>query len=451
MSQTEKNQIEALLNSNRLQTIAQSILEEAARLGADQAEVNVTANKGFSVAVREGEAETVEYNQDKSIEIEVLFGRRMGSASISDIRPEAIRAAVEAACHIAKFTSEDPYAGLAEKEELAFDYPALELAFPWDITVAQAIELGCECEREAMAYDKRIMSADEISVATMQVLHVYANSHGFMGHFPFTQHELSCVLIAKEGDDMQRDYSYTMASDPTRLTSPQEIARQAAERSVRRLGARRLPTMKAPVIFFAEEARSLFGSFMAAISGGNLYRKASFLLDHLDQKIFPDFMHLQEFPHLPRALGSAPFDNDGVATRSNVFVEDGVLRQYALGVYAARKLGMKTTGNAGGMHNLAVKTGDKDLQGLLKEMDRGLLITEMMGNGVSLITGDYSRGAGGYWVENGEIQYPVHEITVASNLKDMYQRIAAVGNDVDRRGNVHTGSILIEEMMIAGD
>lgn len=446
------NDIEkAIADSSQLQAIAQDMLKEAAKLGADQAEVGITANKGFSVRAREGDVETVEYNQDKAVDITVMFGKRLGSASLSDLRPEAIRAAVEAACHIAKFTDNDPAAGLADKSELAFNYPKLELAYPWRITVDKAIELAIQCEREAVACDKRIMSAEEASVATVEGMYVYANSHGFVGYFPSTRHDMSCVLVAKDGDEMQRDYSYTVSADPEYLESVSEVAKKAAERTVRRLGARKLKTMKAPVIFAAEEARGLLGHFVAAISGGALYRKSSFLVDHLHKKIFRDFMHLQEQPHLPRALGSSPFDNDGVVTRDNIFIEDGVLQNYALGVYSARKLGMKTTGNAGGIHNLTVRTGKKNLAELLQAMGTGLLITELMGQGVNLVTGDYSRGVGGYWVENGEVQYPVHEITVAGRLQEMYMNIAEIGSDVDIRGNILTGSILIEEMMIAGE
>lgn len=441
---------ESTMDNSKLQLIAQDMLQEAARLGASQAEVNIAASKGFSVTAREGDVETIEYNQDKAAEVTVYFGKRSGSASLSDLRPDAIRAAVEAACHIAKFTDEDPVSGLAEKDELAFDYPNLKLDFPWQVTVEEAIELARQCEREAIAYDKRIMSAEDARVATSRVFSLYANSHGFIGTIPHTSHEISCVLVAKDGEDMQRDYSYTVSSDASKLEAVSQVAKQAAERTIKRLGARQLPTMKAPVIYVADQARGLFGSLAAAISGGSIYRKSSFLVDHLNKQIFPDYMQIYEQPHLPGALGSTPFDGDGVLTRPNVFIENGVLRMYALGVYSARKLGMKTTGNAGGMHNLTVRPGTKDLAALIKTMDRGLLITELMGSGVNLITGDYSRGAGGFWVENGEIQYPVHEVTVASKLQDMYTRMVEVGNDVDRRGNVLTGSVLIEEMMIAG-
>lgn len=444
-------QQQAFINPTELQSIAQDILKEAARCGAQQAEVSMAANKGFTVTAHDGDVETVEYNQDKVIEITVYFGQRTGSASLSDLRPEAIRAAVEAACHIAKFTDSDPAAGLADKSEMALSLPSLDLAHHWDVSVEKAIQLACECEREALAHDKRIMSAEEATVATIDVYNLYANSHGFMGGFPYTRHEISCVLVAKDRHDMQRDYSYTQATDPRQLESVAQVAKQAAERTLRRLGARRVKTMKAPVIFAAEEARGLIGHFMAAISGGSIYRKSSFLVDHLGKKVFPDWMHIQEQPHLLKALGSAPFDDDGVLTRNNIFVEDGVLRTYALGSYSARKLGMQTTANAGGVHNLVVRPGNKDLASLLETMGTGLLVTELMGQGVSIVTGDYSRGVGGFWVENGQIQFPVHEITIAGKLQEMYQRIIEIGNDVDVRGNVRTGSILIEEMMIAGE
>ncbi len=441
----------SVLTSNQLKEICEKILEEAKRAGAHQAEVGIATNKGFSVSARDADVETVEYHQDKVIELDVYVGKRTGSASISDMSPKAIRAAVEAACHIAKFTDEDPAAGLAEKEDLAFAYPQLTLAYPWSLSVEQAIQLACECEREALAHDRRIISAEQASITTMEAYHLYANSNGFMGDYAYTRHEISCVLVAKQGDEMQRDYSYSIAADPTQLSSIHQIAREAATRTINRLGARRLSTMKIPVIFNAEEARGLWGHFAAAISGGSLYRKSSFMLGLLDKKVFPSFVKIQENPHWSGALGSAPFDEDGVATRDNIFVEEGILRSYSLGTYAARKLGMKTTGNAGGMHNITIAANADDLASLLKRMDRGLLITEMMGNGTNLVTGDYSRGAGGYWVEHGEIQYPVHEITVAGRLQDMYAHLIAVGNDIDVRGNIRSGSILIDDMMVAGE
>jgi len=446
------NQIKkALLTPAELEQISKRILADASQHGASAAEVSISTNKGFTVTAHDGDVETVEYNQDKIVEINVYFGQRRGSVSISDLRAEATQAAVQAACHIAKFTDADPASGLAEKEELAFHYPQLDLTFPWDISVEKAIALAIQCEQEARAYDSRIMSAEASTISTVEGLHLYANTNGFSGFFPFTKHDIGCVLVAKQNDEMQRDYSYSVATDPKQLTSISTVAKQAAERTVNRLGARRLRTCKAPVIYLAEEARGLLGHLASAITGGKIYRKASFLVDHLDKQIFPSFISLQEHPHLACALGSAPFDNEGVVTRSNVFIEKGVLRSYALGSYSARKLGMKTTGNSGGMHNLTITTGNKTLAELLKTMDKGLLVTEMMGNGVNLVTGDYSRGVGGFWVEKGEIQFPVQEITIAGKLQEMYKGIREVGSDVDLRGNIRTGSILIEEMMIAGE
>lgn len=440
-----------LFNQTTLEQLLSEILKEAARQGATSAEVDVAVNKGFNVMVRKGEVETVEYNQDKIIEVNVYFGKRCGSASMSDMRPEAIRSTVQAACNIARFTDEDEYSGLADKSLLAFQYPKTDIFYPWHISVAQAIELALECEAIALAKDKRITNSEGTSVSTIEVWHGYGNSHGFIGVCPVTRHEISNVLIATKGDEMQRDYSYTVACDAELLDSITDVANKAVERTVRRLGARRLPTCEVPVIFVAEEARGLLGHFVSAIQGGSLYRKSSFLLDHLDKRIFPRNIRIDERPHLPKALGSSPFDDDGVATRPNVFIEEGILRSYSLGAYSARKLGMQTTGNAGGVHNLFINTGNKDLPALLKTMGKGLLVTELMGNGVNLVTGDYSRGAAGFWVENGEIQYPVEEITIAGKLQDMYANLVDVGNDVDKRGNIQTGSILLENMMIAGD
>lgn len=442
--------IEGWNNPDYLKQIATDILQEAIKQGATSAETDIGVNKGFSVTARKGDVESIEYNQDKIIDITVYFGQRTGSASLSDLRPEAIRSAVEAACNIARFTDKDLCAGLAEKELLAFDYPHLDLAYPWNITVEQAIEMACACENIALAKDKRI-SAENVIVATTSAWHVYGNTHGFLGMYPITRHEISCVLIAKQDDDMQRDYDYTVACNPASLKSITEVAEIAAEQTIRRLGATRLTTRRVPVIFAANEARGLLGHFVAAISGGNLYRKSSFLLDHLHKQIFPEHIKIDERPHLPQALGSAPFDDNGVRTRPNIFVENGILNNYALGTYSARQLKMQTTGNSGGVRNLFISTGQKDLPALIKTMGTGLLINDLMGHGINLVTGDYSRGAAGFWVENGEIQYPVEEITVAGNLKDMYAHIVEVGADVDARGNIRTGSILIDGMTIAGD
>jgi PmbA protein len=439
------------LDPSQLQNFISDILQEALKQGATSAEADIGFNKGFSVTARTGDVESVEYNQDKIVGITVYFGKRTGSASLSDLRPEAIRSAVQAACNIARFTDEDPFAGLAEKDELAFNYPQLELAYPWDISVERAIELACECEAKALEKDKRISMTENVVVATGQAWSLYGNTHGFMGSYSVTRHEMSCVLIAKQGDDMQRDYYYTTACDPTLLDSVTDIANHAVERTVRRLGARRLTTRRTPVIFAAEEARGFLGHFISAISGGNLYRKSSFLLDSLNTKVFPEHIRIEEKPHLPKGLGSLPFDENAVATRPNVFVDAGRVNKYVLGVYSARKLDMKTSGNAGGVHNLFITTSKNDLAGLLKEMGTGLLVTELMGQGVNILTGDYSRGASGFWVENGVIQYPVEEITIAGNLRDMYANLVEVGCDIDKRGNIQTGSILIKEMTVAGD
>ncbi|MCE3237629.1 MAG: pmbA [Gammaproteobacteria bacterium] len=438
-----------------LKKLAADILQEATAQGATSAEVDIVANKGFSVTARKGEVESVEYHKDKMIDLTVYFGKRSGSASISDLRPEAIASAVKAACHIARFTDEDPSSGLADKNLLAFNYPELNLSYPWAVTVEQAIEIARACEAAGLSYDKRITQSDGASVSTTEAWNVYGNTEGFIGIFPVTRHEMNCVLIAMADDAMQRDYSYTVSPDPQLLHSMEAVGREAAERTVRRLNARHLTTRRVPVIFAAEEARGLLGHFMSAISGGALYRKTSFLLDQLGKPIFPSFISIAEHPHLEKGVGSEPFDDDGVATRPNVFIKNGILESYSLGVYSARKLGLQTTGNADGAHNLIITTSEpsekKDLPALLKSMGTGLLVTELMGQGVNLVTGDYSRGAAGFWVENGDIQYPVEEITIAGNLRDMYSQIVEVGSDVDTRGNIRTGSILLENMMVAGD
>lgn len=433
------------------QNLALDILREAEMLGASGAEVEVSVGKGFSVSSRLGEVETVEYNQGKNIDLTVYFGKRIGTAALSDCRWESIQAAVQAACHIARYTQEDPCAGLAEPALLAYHYPELQMNFPWTLSVDEAIEMACACEKESLARDKRIVNSEGVTVSTGEGWYLYANSEQFKGHYSSSNHSISSVLVAKQGEEMQRDYSYTASCDPALLWPCSKLAAEAAEKTLRRLGARRLSTRKAPVIFIAEEARGLLGTFLSAIAGGNLYRKSSFLLNQLGQAIFPSFVRLEEQPHLLKGAGTCPFDDDGVLTRANVFVEDGILQSYSLGVYSARQLGMQTTGNSGGVHNLIISPGQLDLSGLLKKMQTGLLLTEVMGPGVNLVTGDYSRGASGFWVEQGEIQYPVQEITIAGNLREMYKRIVDIGTDVDVRGNVRTGSILIEEMMIAGD
>ena len=443
--------MQAGFTATQLKTLVGEILDEAMRQGASSAEVDLGANKGFSVTARKGEVESVEYHQDKVIDITVYFGKRTGSSSLSDFRPEAIRLAIQAACNIARFTNEDQYAGLADKNLLAFNYPSLDLTYPWSLTVEQAIAMAKACEATGLAYDKRITNSEGVSISTMEAWNVYGNTAGFIGIFPVTRHEMSCMLIASQGEEMQRDYSYTVACDPQLLTSAIHVAEEAAARTVRRLHAQCLTTRRVPVIFAAEEARGLLGHFMTAITGSHLYRKTSFLLDQLGKPVFPSHISIDERPHLAKGLGSAPFDDDGVATRQNVFIKEGILQNYCLGVYAARKLGLQTTGNADGAHNVFITTGKKELPALLKTMGTGLLVTELMGQGINLVTGDYSRGATGFWVENGEIQYPVEGVTIAGNLRDMYKNLVEVGNDIDVRGNIRTGSVLLEEMMVAGN
>ncbi len=451
MNKNLQSQRDVNFNVDQWQNLAIDVLREAEILGASSAELEISAGKGFTVNSRLGEVETVEYHQGKSIDITVFFGKRSGSTSVSDLRWDSIKSAVQAACHIARFTQEDPCAGLADPSLLAFNYPQLDLNFPWHISVDDAIELACTVEKEGLALDERIVNSEGVTISTNEGWHLYANSEQFFGTHSDTNHEISGVFVAKQGDEMQRDYSYTMACDPLLLTPASTVIKEAVEKAVSHLGATRLSTRKAPVIFIAEEARGLIRTLISAISGGNLFRKSSFLLNQLGKQILPTNFRIYEQPYLPKGLGSAAFDDDGVATRENVFIDNGVLQSYVLSVYSARQLGMMPTGNAGGVHNLMINSGQYDLQGLLKKMDTGLLLTEVMGSGVNLVTGDYSRGASGFWIENGEIQYPVQEITVAGNLKDMFAHIVEVGNDIDARGNIRTGSILIEEMMIAGE
>jgi len=426
------------------------IIEEARRQGASASEVSVSMEQGLSTTVRQGEVETVEFNRDQGFGITLYVGQSKGSASTTGSGDEAIRETVAAALAIAKHASEDEFAGLADATLMARELPDLDLYHSWDITPEQAIEQALSCEGAAFAVDQRIRNADGTSLNTHQGCRAYGNSNGFIGGYCSSRHSLSCVMIAESEGQMQRDYFYDVNRIGEALLDPQTIGRRAAERAVRRLGARPVPTCEVPVLFAPELATGLFGHFIAAISGGNLYRKASFLEDALGQTLFPEWLSLDERPHIPRALGSASYDGDGLATYAKPFVENGRLLSYVLSTYSGRKLGMPSTANAGGVHNLFVSHGDEDQAALIRRMGRGLLVTELMGQGLNLVTGDYSRGAGGYWVENGEIQFPVQEVTIAGNLRDMFRQIVAVGCDVETRSNVRTGSVLIERMMVAG-
>jgi PmbA protein len=435
-----------------LESIIQLSLEEASVRGASQAEAAVSQDTGLSVAVRLGEVETLEHQRDRSMGITVYFGHRKGSASTADFSPEAVRGAVAKACSIARFTAEDSCAGLADPELMTREPPNLDLAHPWDVTADEAIEIARNCEAAALGFDARINNSEGASVATHRGLHVYGNSHGFVGGYPTTSHTVSCVVLAGSGEEMQRDYWYTSSRDWRDLESGEAVGRESARRTLARLGPRKLTTRRAPVLFVPELARGLIGHFIAAIRGSSQYRQSSFLLNAVGRQVFPAGFRISERPHIPKAVGSAPFDEEGVMTRDRELIEDGILTGYILSSYSARKLGLATSGNAGGPHNLLVApTCDGGLAELQRRLGTGLVVTELMGQGVNTVTGDYSRGAAGYWVENGEIQFPVAEITIAGNLKDMLQGIVAVGNDVDVRGGVRVGSMLLEDLTIAGE
>ncbi|MBD2835824.1 metalloprotease PmbA [Pseudomonas sp. JM0905a] len=433
-----------------LQARVERILAEARRQGASACEVAVSVEQGLSTSVRQGEVETVEFNRDQGFGITLYVGQRKGSASTSASGEDAIRETVAAALAIAKHASEDECAGLADAALMARDLPELDLYHPWSITPEQAVEQALICEAAAFETDKRVSKADGTTLNTHQGCRVYGNSHGFVGGYASTRHSLSCVMIAEAQGQMQRDYWYDVSRIGSQLADPASIGRRAAERTAARLGARPVPTCEVPVLFAAELATGLFGSFLGAISGGNLYRKSSFLEGALGQRLFPEWLSIDERPHIPRAMASAAFDNDGLATYAKPFVEKGELVSYILGTYSGRKLGLPSTANAGGVHNLFVSHGQEDQAALLRRMGRGLLVTELMGQGLNMVTGDYSRGAAGYWVENGEIQFPVQEVTIAGNLKDMFRQILAVGSDLELRGNIRTGSVLIEKMTVAG-
>ena len=448
--------MQAEVDGNRipeLSNIVSDALAQARKLGATQAEADVSLQKGLTTTVRLGEVETVEYQRDRGMGVTVYFGKRKGSASTADLSPRAVAETVEKACDIARYTAEDDCSGLADPEELARNIPNLDLDHPWDISPEQAVECARISEAAGRAVDSRITNSEGATVGSHRGVRVYGNSLGFLGGFPSTSHSISCVLLAQADDDMQRDYWYSSARDAHDLESAEDIGRKAGVRAIARLKARKLATQKAPVLFAPEVARGLIGHFLGAIRGSSQYRKSSFLLGAAGQQVFPSFLELRERPHILKGLGSSPFDSEGVSTRDRDLVRDGVLQGYVLGSYSARKLGLKTTGNAGGTHNLLVesKNGGLPTEELLKQLGTGLLVTELMGQGVNGVTGDYSRGASGFWVEKGVMTYPVHEITIAGNLKDMYKNIAAIGSDVDLRGSVRVGSILVSEMTIAGD
>lgn len=437
-------------DTRELRELTQQVLEQARRSGASTAEVAVSRSQGFSATVRMGEVETVEHNRDKNLVVSVYLGNQTGSASSSDFSPAAVADTVRAACSIAKYTASDPCAGLADPAQLAREPMDLDIHHPWNIDVAAAIELARECEGAALATDRRLVNSEGATVASHSGSEVYANSHGFTGASAGTRHSISCAVVGEQDGAMQRDYWYTAARHPAELEDAVLVGQAAAKRTLRRLGARQMPTRQCPVLYEAPVASSLLSHFTAAVRGSSLYRKASFLLDQLQQPVFSDGVRIYEQPHLPRAIGSAWFDNEGVATRDRDLVTDGVLQGYVLDTYSGCKLGMATTGNAGGVRNLTIEPGPLGLAELLGELGTGLLVTELIGAGINMVTGDYSRGAVGFWVENGEIQYPVEEITVAGNLASMFRDVMAVGNDLDTRRNIRTGSILVNNLTVAG-
>jgi len=434
-----------------LQALVTLSIDEARKLGATEVEAGVSVDIGLAVTARLGEVETLEYQRDRGMGVTVYRGKRKGSASTADLSAKAIRDTVSKAFSIAGFTAEDECAGLPDPDTLARDIPDLDLCHPWGIEPDAARDLAVACEAAALAADKRIGNSEGATLSSHQGLRVFGNSLGFVSGFASSIHSLSCVVVAQENDEMQRDYWYSSVRDWRELEDGESIGKRAAARALRRLNARKLATTSAPVLFVPELARGLFGHFVGAIRGGSQYRRASFLLDSAGQQIFPTWMRISERPHIRKALGSSPFDSEGVATRDRELIDAGVLGGYVLSTYSARKLGLKTTGNAGGVHNLLVAAGSEDFDALVRRMGRGLVVTELMGQGINGVTGDYSRGAAGFWVENGAVAYPVHEITIAGNLKDMYRHIVAVGSDVDARGGIRTGSVLIEQMTIAGE
>lgn len=440
---------------DQLKQLARDVLAVAREQGATDASVEISEGSGLSVSVRKGNIETIEQNKDKGLGVTVYFGQRRGNASTSDFSTASLKATVEAASNIARFTAEDDCAGLPDADLLEMKPRDLRLHYPWQISTEEAVELAKRCEDAAFAVDKRISNSEGASVYVQQSHFVGANSRGFIGGYPFSRHTISVAPIAGKGNAMQRDDWYTSSRNPTLLAKPEAVGRYAAQRALARLNARKLDTRTCPVLFEAPLAAGLLGAFVQAVSGGALYRKSTFLLDTLGKQVFPSHVQIIEDPHLIGAVGSAPFDEEGVKTVRRKVIQDGVLQGYFLSSYSARKLGMQTTGNAGGSHNLEIVSKETrradDFEGMLRKMGTGLLVTELMGQGVNYVTGDYSRGASGYWVENGVIQYPVEEITIAGNMREMFQHIVGIGNDTLIRGNKTTGSILIEKMVVAGN
>ncbi len=436
-------------SSTQLAELVASCLGEARSRGATAAEAGAAHDLGLTVRVRLGEVETVEYQRDRSIGVTVYFGQRKGSASTADFSPAALRDTVDAACRIARFTSEDPYIGLADPALLANEFPDLDLDHPWALSPEGAIALATEAEIAARNADIRIINSEGAECSTHRSLRCYGNSHGFLGSSASTSHSISCVVIAGADGEMQRDWWYTTGRAGSDLGAPEEVGRIAAQRALRRLGSRKLTTRKAPVLFAPEVSRSLFSHLLGAATGSSQYRRSSFLLDAKGSRVLPSHITVTEDPHLLRGPASSAYDNEGVTTRRSDLVRDGILQDYLLDSYSARRLGLVSNGHAGGWTNILV-SGQGSQGDLLARMGTGLLVTELMGQGVNMVTGDYSRGAAGFWIENGEIAYPVEEITVAGNLRDMLGTLVQVGDDRDPRHALQVGSVLMDDMAIAG-
>ena len=438
------------LGGAELESLITLALDEAKSLGVDQAEVAASQDTGLSATARLGDVESLEYTNDRGIGITVYKDSRKGSASTSDMSPAAIREAVAKACTFATLTASDEYSGLADADLMCADAPDLDLDHPWDVDANTAIDMAIESEAAGLQFDKRVSNSEGATVSTNRGIRAYGNSHGFVGSYSRTSHSITCVLLAEADGVMQRDYHYTSARSADDLDAPADVGQRAAEKTVGRLNAQKIKTTRAPVIYIPELARGFIGHAMSAIAGGAQYRRSSFLLDAAGETLFPEFVSIQERPHLLKGMASAPYDAEGVGTYDRDIVSEGVLQGYILSSYSARRLGLTTTANAGGSQNLIVPGGDKDKDALIREMGTGLVVGELIGQGVNGVSGDYSRGVVGHWVENGEIQYPVHEVTIAGNLRDLYLRIAAIGSDQDARSSIRCGSILVEEMTIAG-
>ena len=436
---------------NKLKELTDIVVKHAKKCGADASEVSASYSTGISASVRMKSIESLEFNQNQGFGITVYFGKKKGTATSSDVSENMLKQTVEAACNIAKYTQEDIYNGLAESNEMATFFPNLNLYHPWNIDAKQAIDIALNCEEAGFQQHKNITNSEGASVSTHQGCSIYRNSHGFIGKNTSSMHNISCALVGKNENDMQRDYWYSISRDPLMLENPKLIGQKAAQRTIDRLNAKKIKTGSTPIVLQANLASGFIGHFLAAINGGALYRDASFLKNSLGKKVFPDWIQIQEDPYIPMGLASCSFDSDGLQTRKKSFIENGVVSNYLLGTYSARRLNMKSTANSGGVSNVIVDNNAGELDEILSYMDKGFLITEFIGSSLNLVTGDYSRGACGFWIENGKIAYPVSEVTVAGNLKDMFNGIVKIGNDYDDRYSIKSGSILIDNVMIAGE